>query len=1140
MIIRPNDRNISIRGRLKPARSEKLNGNRLKIVIVIAVLATVCAMSAALAETEKTGAVPDAYADTVSELSDTMCNASSDISIGLTGDFAYDLLQNGTLQMTVHHNYDVTIYGDGALTAKAGDLHFDIVNDGTGTIRFEDVKLVNNGGAGTGGMRLQGGNWEFANCTFTDLTKAAVTFVGNRNDASFTDCTFSNNSSRALFLAGGQSGNVAEYEFRNCLFRENTVSGGGGGAIFAWTTHFTLNIDSCAFLGNKAIGTSTTSGGDNRVDGGALYVNASTSQNCRLNVFDTYFENNFAQDDGGAILVEGAKTVTCVWSNIVNCTFTGNTVAGASYWATNGISAGITNGSGGAVSYFGLTESSVTNCTFYNNGITNAYSGLGTNCGNVGGGGAIGVDTDDSITDPALLPPCPVLSNNIFIGNYVKNNVYQTGTVLGVNISARFGVIPTPYTGNVFVMTGADADRQDPLVTARPITNNGNIGYDNGNTAFDRGASSTVLLGLTRYATDLGIDVQSGMTVENVFVNVSGGVPVKEALGAPVGAEGDQGQRYYYMPSPRSDELYRDGSGPYFDSVYTSFDSLGNPRDVFPSAGAIEIYWTKFNPGAEGEWSSVPTQINNPADVSDPYFVVQSLHFASNGMYYVVTDNGLPSPKIVAMPRAALIPDNAQYGFAGWRSNQPDLSWWDQGWADANGVTEANLSDFLLTHAASDPMLPTDAFPLYQPGELVPSTKQILTAEWNVNEYRVDFSLNYADPPAHPVAEDNYWLPDPLDIVQGGYDSAGALVAPPYVGVPYGDCIVQPKADPIRGGYIFKGWYKEASLQNLWDFTSDTIEGDAVLYAEWAASRPVVFHSTEGAFSLTGDALELDAEIGSLLPEPGAVPALPAPVYSGYIVEGWYVGDEFGVDYGAAHKWAFRTDAVGVPDPPNDTIPYGALHLYAKWIAVSGKYTIVATADGGSSITPSGTVSVSHGDDRTFVFSAQTGHYIAAVYADSVAISPEDLASGSYAFTNVVSNHTIRVVSKVSNTGGTGAGDYGGSEDNGGRGGKWAVLNLICAVLAAVTGIIAIIAGKDRFRKDDGEKKSKAAMFFRLFAFVIGIISVFVFFLTEDWSLPVAAADGWTLLMFVLLLAALILTMVSFRFDKSEEYRDGP
>ena len=215
-------------------------------------------------------------------------------------------------------------------------------------------------------------------------------------------------------------------------------------------------------------------------------------------------------------------------------------------------------------------------------------------------------------------------------------------------------------------------------------------------------------------------------------------------------------------------------------------------------------------------------------------------------------------------------------------------------------------------------------------------------------------------------------------------------------------------------------------------------------------------------------------------------------------------------------------------------------------------YFITATSDYGSSINPSGTVMVQSGGDRTFVFSAKPGHQISAVCVDGVELSLEELAAGKYTFRNVLSNHTITVVSKA-HTGGATEGDDpetgSGGGDIKGEGSKWAVLNLICAIIAVIAGAAAVIAGKNRRRKMDAEdgaemntkadederERSGPAFILRILALVVGIVSVIVFFLTEDWRLPVAAVDEWTLLMIVLLIAVLILALVSIRFDERTE-----
>ena len=78
-------------------------------------------------------------------------------------------------------------------------------------------------------------------------------------------------------------------------------------------------------------------------------------------------------------------------------------------------------------------------------------------------------------------------------------------------------------------------------------------------------------------------------------------------------------------------------------------------------------------------------------------------------------------------------------------------------------------------------------------------------------------------------------------------------------------------------------------------------------------------------------------------------------------------------------------------------------------------FTISASVDGGNgTITPSGTVTINHGENQTFNFTPNTGYNIAQVLIDGVNNSAA-VTSGSYTFTNVTANHTI-VVSFTINT----------------------------------------------------------------------------------------------------------------------------
>jgi len=73
-------------------------------------------------------------------------------------------------------------------------------------------------------------------------------------------------------------------------------------------------------------------------------------------------------------------------------------------------------------------------------------------------------------------------------------------------------------------------------------------------------------------------------------------------------------------------------------------------------------------------------------------------------------------------------------------------------------------------------------------------------------------------------------------------------------------------------------------------------------------------------------------------------------------------------------------------------------------------YTITSSADSGSTISPSGRVTVPAGGSQTFLFSAKDGFRIASVTIDGhFTLSQAQIDSGSYTFANVMADHTIDV-----------------------------------------------------------------------------------------------------------------------------------
>lgn len=109
---------------------------------------------------------------------------------------------------------------------------------------------------------------------------------------------------------------------------------------------------------------------------------------------------------------------------------------------------------------------------------------------------------------------------------------------------------------------------------------------------------------------------------------------------------------------------------------------------------------------------------------------------------------------------------------------------------------------------------------------------------------------------------------------------------------------------------IFQGWYKDAERTEKWDFATDTVNSDTVLYAKWKVKEK--FSVT---FNLNG--------YGSGVPENQTVTenskvTKPVePTADDYVFGGWYKEAE------CNNVWDFNVDVVTA-----------ATTLYAKWIEI--------------------------------------------------------------------------------------------------------------------------------------------------------------------------------------------------------------
>jgi uncharacterized repeat protein (TIGR02543 family) len=151
------------------------------------------------------------------------------------------------------------------------------------------------------------------------------------------------------------------------------------------------------------------------------------------------------------------------------------------------------------------------------------------------------------------------------------------------------------------------------------------------------------------------------------------------------------------------------------------------------------------------------------------------------------------------------------------------------------------------------------------------------------------------------------------------FDATGGTPEPEPQTVAEGGTATKP-ADPLKGGYLLAGWYTEAALTNLWNFSTDTVTADMTLFAKWDPAYTV-------SFNATGGTPEPEPQT---VAENGTATEPTAPTKAGHVFAGWYK------EAPLINLWNFSTDTVTAD-----------ITLFAKWVPA---YTVTFNAHGGSSV----------------------------------------------------------------------------------------------------------------------------------------------------------------------------------------------
>ncbi len=107
----------------------------------------------------------------------------------------------------------------------------------------------------------------------------------------------------------------------------------------------------------------------------------------------------------------------------------------------------------------------------------------------------------------------------------------------------------------------------------------------------------------------------------------------------------------------------------------------------------------------------------------------------------------------------------------------------------------------------------------------------------------------------YPITDSAFILPAANVTVCGDFESIYTVTYDFQDGRPalvlpadYDELLTAP-AVPVRAGYTFGGWYKDAACQTPWDFAMDKVSGNVTLYAKWGSTTPTGVLAASASYS---------------------------------------------------------------------------------------------------------------------------------------------------------------------------------------------------------------------------------------------------------------------------------------------------
>lgn len=363
---------------------------------------------------------------------------------------------NGTETLRTQRNPD-PFTNDTHIAASTGNSGRTLSAQQVANARLDGFIVENGHGINNPGLDVwQASNFTFSNLLFQNHVSLFANIsagVGSMSssDASFENCTFSNNSSEAF--TGGLRIQTSAVRFTSCSFLANTgtvpaaSTDGGGGAVAANDCSL-ITFENCVFRLNQMICPSASDSTTTRHGGAVRLVNVAESRlvNClfqdnQVTITGTTDKATGDNRAGGALSLEASGL-----HSLVGCVFFRNLapkVGGGLYIRSTGVSSG--------------PRVRAVNCSFARNQAT-AYSSA------YASGSAVFVDYP-SVSKTELL-------NCLLWGNIVNDATYRNTELEQIN---QFDNQPRVVGNNCCIQNLGVPTSSSTLVA---ISGLGNLGQD--------------------------------------------------------------------------------------------------------------------------------------------------------------------------------------------------------------------------------------------------------------------------------------------------------------------------------------------------------------------------------------------------------------------------------------------------------------------------------------------------------------------------------------------------------------------------------------------------------------------------------------------------------------------------------------